>query len=77
MVRRCQDGNLGASGVWRQEGAHARISELSGRSTWKALETVLPPLPAVKKGEEKSSGMGRRVGAVRKLFKSQLSGHFA
>lgn len=77
MVRRCQHGNLGASGVWRQEGAHTRISELSGRNTWKVLETVLPLLPAVKKGEEKSSGMGRRVGAVRKLFKSQLSGHFA
>lgn len=74
---RCQHGNLGTNGVWRQGGAHTRPSEPNGRRTQKVLETVLPPPPAVKKGEEKSSGMGRRVRAVRKLFKSQLSGHFA
>lgn len=77
MVRTCQYGNLGAKRQWRQEGAHAGISKPGGRSTWKVLETVLPPPPAVKKGEEKSSGMGRRVGAVRQLFKRRLSGHFA
>lgn len=76
-VRRCQHGNLGTNGVWRQGGTHTRPSEPNVRSKRKVLETVLPPPPAVKKGEEKSSGMGRRVGAVRKLFKSQLSGHFA
>lgn len=76
-MRRCQYGNLGANRLWRQEGAHARLSEPNGRSRRKVLEKLLPPPPAVKKGEEKSSGMGRRVGAVRKLFKSQLSGHFA
>lgn len=59
--------------AWRQERAHAGRPKLHDRSTWKVLETVLPPPPAVKKGEEKSSGMGRRVGAVRKLFKSQLT----
>lgn len=63
--------------AWRQGRAHAGRPKLHDRSTWEVLETVLPPPLAVKKGEEKSSGMGRRVGAVRKLFKSQLAGHFA
>lgn len=77
MVRTCPHGNLGAKRQWKQEGACAGISKPGGRSPRKVLETVLPPPPAVKKGEEKSSGMGRRVGAVRQLFKRRLSGHFA